>query len=136
MIRTRGLMAPLLVMMLFALACDQEAATHVLTIRAVVRPERSVCDDPAGTDLEGKVFTVADVTGERIAEGTLGAGTRDALSGATAVSVCSFYGEASVPVRSVYSVSVDGGSNVTYTNKDLDEAGWVIVVPEETLPGV
>jgi hypothetical protein len=128
--RSRAVLIISLAAILSAVACGQDAPTHALTVRAVVGTDRSVCRDPAGRDLEGTAFTVTDASGEVLHEGQLGPATLDGVLGK---SVCSFYGEASVPDSTSYSVRVDDGENVTYSKSDAVEARWVILVPEESI---
>lgn len=124
-----------LVVLALALAACSSGATRRITVAVDLAAAASVCDDPAGTDLEGTPVRVADDQGEELAAAALGAGGEPTgWVPAERIRLCRFEVVVEVPDLPRYAVTVDDGPAVTFARADLERTRWTALYPATELP--
>jgi len=124
-----------LVVLALALAACSSGTTRRITVAVDLAAAASVCDDPAGADLEGTPVRVADDQGEQLAAATLGAGGEPTgWVPAERIRLCRFEVVVEVPDLPRYAVTVDDGPAVTFARADLERTRWTALYPATELP--
>jgi hypothetical protein len=118
-----------------ALGACEGAATQRLTVAVDIAASASVCDDPAGIDLEGTPVRVADDQGEELAAAALGPGGEPTgWVPAERIRRCRFEVVVDVPDLPSYVVTVGDGGPVTFRRADLERTRWTALYPPAELP--
>lgn len=123
-------------LVIVALAACSRSVPHRLTVAVDVAAPSSICDDPAGIDLEGTSVVVTS-GGEELASAALGpGGPPTEWTPPTKVRLCRFKASVEVPERGTYVVTVDEGPALRFASSELERTGWVAPYPSTELPAL